>query len=115
MVLRVEKIGDVTVVALLGELDASNVPQFKRHIAPVFEASSKVVFDVGQLQFIDSSGLGAILSCLRQVNAAGGDLKLCGVTKPVATVFGLIRLNKICEILPDREQAVAAFGRQGGG
>ncbi len=109
MVLRVEKIGDVTVVALLGELDASNVPQFKRHIAPVLEASSKVVFDVGQLQFIDSSGLGAILSCLRQVNAAGGDLKLCGLLPPVHAPFVLVRMHTILKIYNTKDEAVQAF------
>jgi len=109
MVLRVEKIGDVTVVALLGELDANNVPQFKRHIAPVLEASSKVVFDVGQLQFIDSSGLGAILSCLRQVNAAGGDLKLCGLLPPVHVPFALVRMHTILKIYNTKDEAVQAF------
>src|SRR3989442_12487633 len=105
MVLRVEKIGDVTVVALLGELDASNVPQFKRHIAPVLEASSKVVFDVGQLQFIDSSGLGAILSCLRQVNAAGGGPEVSGPLPPLPAPSALVTMHPNCKFLNTKSHA----------
>src|SRR4026209_2280945 len=72
MELLTEKIGDITVVVLPGEqLDAGNAKEFKREIGPVLEPCSKVVFDLRELRFVDSSGLGAILSCLRQVNAEG--------------------------------------------
>jgi anti-sigma B factor antagonist len=105
-----EKMGDVTVVVLPGEqLDASNAKDFKRDIAPVLAANAKVVFDVSQLRFVDSSGLGAILSCLRQLNAAGGDLKLCGMAKPVRALFELVRMHRIFDIYGTRDEAVRAF------
>jgi len=90
--LTIEKIGDVSVVELAGEqLDASNVKEFKHEIAPVLAANPRMVLDLGRLRFIDSSGLGAILSCLRQLNTAGGELKLCGLSKPVRALFELVR------------------------
>ena len=77
MEITVEKQEGVTIVRLPGEqLDASNAKDFKRDIASILNAASKVVFDLSQLRFVDSSGLGAMLSCLRQVNSAGGELKL---------------------------------------
>jgi anti-sigma B factor antagonist len=73
MEMTIEKVGEVAVVELRGEqLDASNVAHFKRDIAPVLEGNSRVVLDLSQLRFVDSSGLGAILSCLRRLNGAGG-------------------------------------------
>src|SRR5262247_3272165 len=93
-----EQVGNVAIVVLLGELDASTVPKFKGDIAPVLAANSKVVFDVDQLRFVDSAGLGAILSCLRQLNASGGDLKLCGLSKPVRALFELVRMHRIFDI-----------------
>ena len=45
------------------QLDASNAKEFKRDIAPLLEPCRKVVFDLRELRFVDSSGLGAILSC----------------------------------------------------
>ena len=112
MELASEKIGDVTVVVLPGDqLDAGNAKEFKRDIAPVLEPCSKVVFDLHELRFVDSSGLGAILSCLRQLNGKGGDLKLCEMTRPVRALFELVRMHKIFDIYATRNDAVQALGR----
>jgi len=109
----VEKVGDVTVVAVnVEQLDASNAEDFCRDMAPVLQESRKLVLDLGRVQFVDSRGCGAILSCLKQLSAAGGDLKLCQVGRPVRTVFELIRLHRICEIVDTREEAVRAFQAQ---
>ena len=110
MEIAVDHIGDVAVAILpVEELDAGNAGEFKRDIAPVLEANTNLVVDLSRLRFVDSSGLGAFLSCLRQVNAKGGDLKLCGMSKPVRTVFELVRLHRIFDILSTREEAVRAF------
>ena len=91
------------------QLDASNAEDFRRDMAPVLQESRKLVLDLGRVQFVDSRGCGAILSCLKHLSAAGGDLKVCGVSRPVRGVFELIRLHRICEILDARERAVQAF------
>jgi anti-sigma B factor antagonist len=78
MELSVEVSGDVAVVGLfVDELDASNTAEFKQQIAPILAEHPKLVIDMAEVRFIDSSGLGAMLSCLRQLGAKGGDLKLC--------------------------------------
>jgi anti-sigma B factor antagonist len=111
MELATEKAGDVTVVTLPGEqLDAGNAKDFKRDVASLLEPRGKVVFDLAGLQFVDSSGLGAILSCLRNLNANGGDLKLCGMSKPVRALFELVRMHKIFDIYPTKQDAIKAFG-----
>jgi anti-sigma B factor antagonist len=108
--MTIEKVGEVAVVELRGEqLDASNVADFKRDIAPVLEGNSRVVFDLSQLRFVDSSGLGAILSCLRRLNGAGGELKLCGLAKPVRALFELVRMHKIFDIYATRDEAVRSL------
>jgi len=110
MEMAMEKTGGVMVVVLPGEqLDASNAKDFKRDIAALLEPRGKVVFDLAGLRFIDSSGLGAILSCLRRLNADGGDLKLCGMSKPVRALFELVRMHKIFDIYGTKEEAIRAF------
>ncbi len=102
---------DIAIVTIPGKsLDSGNSREFKAEIAPVLEAHRKLVFDLSQLSFVDSSGLGAILSCLRQANAGGGDLKLCGLSKPVRALFELVRMHRIFDILNSREEAIRAFG-----
>lgn len=105
-----ETIDNVTVVVLTGEsLDAGNAKEFKRDIIPAIEGQRRVIFDMGGLRFVDSSGLGAILSCLRQLNATGGDLKLCGMLKPVRALFELVRMHRIFDIYNTRDEAILAF------
>ena len=54
-----------------------------------------------------------MLSCLRQVSAKGGDLKLCGMSTQVRGLFELVRMHRIFDILGTREEAVRAFQTQG--
>ena len=115
MELTTEQVADVTIVVLPGEqLDAGNAKEFKRDIAAVLEPCSKVVFDLRQLRFVDSSGLGAILSCPAAAECQGGDLKLCEMTKPVRALFELVRMHKIFDIYVTKAEALQALGSEGG-
>jgi anti-sigma B factor antagonist len=106
----VEKVGDVTIVAVhVDELDAGNADDFRRDMAPVLKDCRNLVLDLERVQFVDSRGCGAILSCLKHVSAAGGDLKLCRVSRPVLKVFELIRMHSICQIVGTKDEAVLAF------
>ena len=110
MELSIEIRGDVAIATLhVEELDASNTAEFKQHMAPVLSEHQKVVIDLARLRFIDSSGLGAMLSCLRQLSSTGGDLKLCSMSKPVRAAFELVRLHRVLDIYPSRTEAVQAF------
>ncbi len=106
-----EKIETIAVTQLSGEaLDASNAKELKTQVAPLIVPGAKVILDLSSLKFVDSSGLGAILSCLRQLNAVGGDLKLCGMIKPVRALFELVRMHRVFEIFNTREEALRSFG-----
>ncbi|MBS1792412.1 MAG: STAS domain-containing protein [Acidobacteria bacterium] len=110
MKLKQEKVNDITVVTLRGEvLDASVVSDFKSEITPILQSGYHVVFDMSNIQFVDSSGVGAILSCLRTLNAGGGDLKICSLTKPVKALFELVRMHKIFDIFESKDLAVGSF------
>jgi anti-sigma B factor antagonist len=110
MAIAFDRMGDVTVAMVPGEeLDASNAVEFKRDVAPLLEATTKLVFDLSRLRFVDSSGLGAFMSCLRKLNAKGGDVKLCGMSRQVRAVFELVRMHRIFDICGTREEAVRMF------
>ena len=102
---------EVTVHVIAGDhLDAGNVRDFKLAVGPMLKPNARLVFDLSGLKFVDSSGLGAILSCLRQLNSQGGDLKLCGVTRPVRTLFELVRMHKVFDICNTAEEAIHSYG-----
>jgi len=110
MEFKTEKIGDVTIVELVTDvLDANNAREFKTGISPILEKNRNVIFDMSQVGFLDSSGCGTILSSLRQLSSAGGDLKMFGVQKQVLTLFELIRMHRIIEIFNAKEEAVKSF------
>lgn len=101
--------GVAVLVVPVEELDAGNVGEFRRDIAPLLEAHTKLVLDLSRLRFVDSSGLGAFISCLRRLNARGGDLKLCAMSKQVRAVFELVRMHRIFAIHDTKDEAVRAF------
>lgn len=106
-----ELVNDVTIVTLKGEtLDASNAKALKTSLAPVLAPGAKLVFDMSGVRFVDSSGLGVLLSCLRQVHGSGGDLKLCGMAKAVRALFELVRMHRIFEIFGSRDEALRSYG-----
>ena len=106
----IERDGDVLVATpIAGHLDLSNSDLFRQEIISALHDCHKLVLDMGRVEFVDSRGCGAIISCLKHVSAAGGDLKLCEVRPGVRSVLELIRLHRICEILETRDQAIFSF------
>ncbi|MEI6414575.1 MAG: STAS domain-containing protein [Pseudomonadota bacterium] len=110
MKLTVEKTDDgqgAIVTFVEDHLDAGNVKAFKDGLQPILDAHQAVLIDMSPLNFVDSSGLGALLSCLRAMNKKEGQLKLFALTKPVQTLFELVRMHRIFAIYNSREEALA--------
>jgi anti-sigma B factor antagonist len=110
-IIKDENAKEVAVVLIPGTtLDASNTKKFKSDVAPLATAGARVIFDLSNLKFVDSSGLGAMLSSLRQINGVGGDLKLCAMSKPVRALIELVRMHRVFEIYNTRQEALLSFG-----
>ena len=101
---------NVLVIEFQGDnLDASNVRDFKTSMAPLQQAHHRIVMDMSQMKFVDSSGLGALISCLRETNARKGDFRLCALTPSVNALFELMRMHRVFSIHPSQDLAVASF------
>lgn len=110
MEFAVENIDDIAIVGIGSDvIDAANAKEFREDITPVLEKNKKVIFDMSRVGFLDSSGCGMILSCLRQLSSEGGNLKMFALQKPVLTLFELIRMHRIIEIFNSREEALKSF------
>lgn len=104
--------GDILVITLQGEhLDALIASSFKEGILDLIRKMevTKVVFDFNNLQFIDSSGLGAFLAIQRMLNKQGGILKLANLNKSIQTMFEIISMHRILDIFPTADDAVKSF------
>ncbi len=91
-------------------LDASNARAFKDAIKPLLTQDAKLVLDLSKIEFIDSSGLGALVSCLRQAHAIGGEIKLSGLTKPARALFELVRMHRVFEVFNNSDEAITSYG-----
>ena len=113
MKFEMEEMGHIAIVTPEGDfLDANNSPEFKQGVSSMIESRSQVVFDMSGMRFIDSSGCGVFLSCLRKLQSKGGDLKLFGLSKQVRSLFQIIRLDQILGTHETREDALKAFQDQ---
>jgi anti-sigma B factor antagonist len=110
MNILVNKIDDVTILELPGRaLDASNSPDFKAATLNLLEPGARLVIDMGNLDFVDSTGLGALVSCLRKAHGSQGEIKLCRLTKPVRALFELVRMHRVFEIFNNAEDAQKSY------
>ena len=86
-----------------------NSKAFGYALMPVVQFNNKVIVDLSHLRFVNSAGLGVLLSCLRQVNAAGGDLKLCMLSPSVRAQFDLVRMHRVLRVFTTQAEAIRAF------
>ncbi len=101
---------DVLVIEMrVDNLDASNVREFKEAVQAKIQDRTRVVLDMTGVKFVDSSGLGALISCLRLLNGQKGDFKLCNLSKTVRALFELMRMHRVFNIFDAREEAVRSF------
>jgi anti-sigma B factor antagonist len=103
--------GDEVLVIQVQEdnLDASNVRAFRDSMKNLFQGKSRIVLDMSSLKFIDSMGLGALISCLRETNGKKGDFRLSNMSRPVLALFELMRMHRVFNIYETSEGAVASF------
>ncbi|MEM8576660.1 MAG: STAS domain-containing protein [Pseudomonadota bacterium] len=94
-------------------IDAAVAIEFKEAMrGATAEAPGRIVLDLSQVQFIDSSGLGAIVASMKLL---GGDrrMALAGLTPTVAKVFRLTRMDSIFDVFDSVEGALTAGAARG--
>jgi len=109
MQLDVSRNGDRTVVAFTSrvDLEAAISEQFKNDLKEVIARGSKhLVVDLRKVGFIDSCGLGALISALKVLRTSGGSLVLANVSEPVEAVLRITRLSRVFDICPDVQDAL---------
>jgi anti-sigma B factor antagonist len=108
MNLSIEKIGTTVVIHLNEErLDAHNSAGLKSEVQRIFEEGQKdLLIDLVNVRFIDSSGLGALVSGFKNATANQGTLKLTALQPQVKSMFELTRLHRVFEIFPSIAEAL---------
>lgn len=113
--MRIDVMNDngATVVRPAGErLDIEVAADFRAMLLSLIEQGHRrLVIDLQDVSFIDSSGLGALVSALKTLKRSdnGGDVRLARLQAPVVSLLEIIRLNRVFTTYPSVDQAVQSF------
>lgn len=84
------------VISVVGELDFHTAPDLRREIlAALNEGACKLVLDLGEMEFIDSSGLSVIIAAFKRCQERGGELILRSLTERTRRVLEVSGLNRV--------------------
>lgn len=96
----------VTLLRCSGRLNMATAPRLTQAVDDGIAAGCpRVVVDLSATDFVDSSGLGALVSGLKRTRQAGGDLRIAGAGEQVTTVLSLTNLDRVLRPYPSVEEA----------
>ncbi|HOP64038.1 MAG TPA: STAS domain-containing protein [Spirochaetota bacterium] len=102
--------GEVVILDISGEIDLYNAPEIKDIVNKLIEQKKySVVINLKEVTYIDSSGIGALISSLSNLKKYHGGLKIINVFASVKKVFELTKLTSFFEIYDSEDEAVKAF------
>ncbi len=111
MKIETKKINEVSVVELFDRVDASSSNNLKEMIQGMIDKNEvNLLINLENVSFIDSSGLGTLITCLKSINKAGGHLKIAQPCSNVKSVFDMTRMDRVFEIFDSDEAALKSFG-----
>ena len=100
----------VTVVKVEGQLIVGNRQELKDLVgAALDQGERRILVDFSQTGYIDSSGLGALVSISKRVREAGGELRLSGLNEDLRSLFELTKLDTLFAIAETPQQALGSF------
>ena len=102
--------GGVVVVEVDGQLIVGNRQELKQKVLDALEeGNKKFLIDFSKTGYIDSSGLGVLVSLSKKIRDEGGDLRLAGLNDDLKTLFELTKLDTLFAITDSATEALAAF------
>ena len=107
---EVSKQDDVTVLDVEGQLIVGNRQELKQRVLnELEEGERKFLIDFEETGYIDSSGLGVLVSLSKKIREQGGELRLANLNEDLRTLFELTKLDTLFQISNSRDEALSSF------
>ena len=107
---EVMKDGEITILDVEGQLIVGNRQELKQKVLDELDSGErKFLIDFDRTGYIDSSGLGVLVSLSKKIREAGGELRLANLNEDLRTLFELTKLDTLFQIADSRDQALASF------
>ncbi len=95
---------ELMVMRLSGKLDTDSTAKFKREVAKIAESQPKfLLLNFQDVHFMDSAGLGGLISALKTIRLAGGDLAVCSLNEQVQMLFDLTNMSTVIKTYTNPE------------
>lgn len=89
-----------------GRLDANIAPDLKKVVAGIVDSgTTRIMLDLEKVQFMDSSGLGAVISSFK-LTGQKGEFVICNMNDTVKEIFELTHMDKLFEIYPNSDEGL---------
>jgi anti-sigma B factor antagonist len=109
VVKQIKKMDSVVLIELQGDVDLHHSPQLRQTLSDVIsQKPSKLVINLGDVRYMDSSGVATLVEALQRVRKANLKMALAEMSDRVKSVFEIARLDTIFNIHPTTEEAVSA-------
>jgi anti-sigma B factor antagonist len=110
MSFEVKKEKGATVVDVEGQLIVGNRQELKQKVLQELESGErKFLIDFQRTGYIDSSGLGVLVSLSKKIREQGGELRLANLNEDLRTLFELTKLDTLFQISNSRDEALTSF------
>ena len=107
-------VGDVVILDISGNIDVNSAPSLKVKLEFLIRfGHHKIVVDLSNVDFIDSSGVGSLIYGLKMVNPIVGGIKIVGMSPQNFNVFSVLQLDRVFPIMTTIDQAVGSFHSDG--
>ncbi|AFY68501.1 anti-sigma-factor antagonist [Thalassoporum mexicanum PCC 7367] len=96
---------ELEVIVPDGRLDVTSAASFRKEVNLIAAKRPKyLLIDLSKVNFMDSSGLGALVSALKTVRTVDGEMAICSLNEQVKMLFDLTSMSKIFSIYSDRQE-----------
>ena len=100
----------ISILSISGEIDLYNAPKLKDKIQSLADAKCyKIIINLDKVSYVDSSGIGALISSFSNLKKFGGSLRICHVAGSVRKVFELTKLTYFFDIDNTEEESLSAL------
>ncbi|MBU2958864.1 STAS domain-containing protein [Paracoccus sp. 1_MG-2023] len=96
----------------LERLTAANATGFRDELLALLEkGEDRLLVDMSGVEFVDSSGIGAMVGVLKRIGNRG-EIAICGLSGSVQKMFGITRMDRVFAVYRDRDTAIAAMNER---
>jgi len=110
MDINVEKIGQITVIEMFGELDSNTAPGIQQQIMPLVEKNSKILLDMSHVTYMSSAGLRTLLLLYRRIRDNIGHIVIAGLSDEVRDVMAITGFLDCFATFENRTAGLKALG-----